>query len=47
MEEFVKNKSKERLLVEAKTLRRGMKLWESATLLIREDRDATTQRLKI
>lgn len=38
------NKNKKRLLVEAKTLRRYMKLGESAALLIREDRDARAQR---
>lgn len=46
MEEFVRNKNKERLLVEAKALRRYMKLGESAALLIREDRDARAQRAK-
>jgi hypothetical protein len=47
MEEFVRNKNKERLLVEAKALRRYMKSGESAALLIREDRDARAQGLKI
>ena len=46
MEEFVRNKNKERLLVEAKALRRDMKLGESAALLIREDRDVREQRAK-
>ncbi|GFO96591.1 uncharacterized protein ig2599ANME_0780 [groundwater metagenome] len=40
LEEFVKNKSKERLLSRAKGLRRDMRLCESAAGLIREDRDA-------
>ncbi|MFZ2412051.1 MAG: hypothetical protein WAW23_10805 [Candidatus Methanoperedens sp.] len=40
MEEFVRNLNKERLLVEAKVLRRDMKLGVSAALLVREDRDA-------
>lgn len=44
MEEFVRNKNKERLLVEAKALRRDMELGESAALLIREDRDARARR---
>ncbi len=43
MEEFVRNKNKERLLVEAKALRRYMILGESAALLIREDRDVRAQ----
>jgi hypothetical protein len=40
LEEFVKTKSKERLLAKAKELRRDMKSGESAAVLIREDRDA-------
>ncbi len=40
LEEFVKNKSKERLLARAKELRKDMKTGDSAALLIREDRDA-------
>lgn len=46
-EEFVRNKNKERLLVEAKALRRGIKLGESAALLIRDDRDARSKGLKM
>lgn len=46
MEEFVRNKNKERLLVEAKALRGYMKLGESAALVIRENRDARVQRAK-
>lgn len=40
VEELVKNKSKERLLAEARELRREMKAEVSAAELIREDRDA-------
>jgi uncharacterized UPF0146 family protein len=40
VEELVKNKSKERLLVEAKEIRKGMKVDVSAAELIRADRDA-------
>lgn len=40
MEDFVKNKNKERLLAEAKELRRHMKARTSAAGLIREDRNA-------
>ncbi|MGB7533387.1 MAG: hypothetical protein WA977_10510 [Halobacteriota archaeon] len=40
VEELVKNKSKERLLAEAKEIRKGMKMEVSAAELIREDRDA-------
>ncbi len=40
LEEFVKNKSKERLLTRAKGLRRDMRSCKSAAGLIREDRDA-------
>lgn len=39
VEEFVRKKSKERLLTEAKKLRKDMKVVSSADL-IREDRDA-------
>ena len=40
VEELVKNKSKERLLAEAKEIRKDMKAKVSAAELIREDRDA-------
>ena len=40
VEELVKNKSKERLLAEAKGIRKEMKVDVSAAELIREDRDA-------
>jgi len=40
VEELVKNKSKERLLAEAKKIRKDMKVEVSASELIREDRDA-------
>lgn len=40
VEELVKNKSKERLLAEAKDIRKDMKAEVSAAELIREDRDA-------
>ena len=40
VEELVKNKSKERLLAEAKEIRKAMKADVSAAELIREDRDA-------
>lgn len=40
LEEYVKNKRKERLLAKAKTLRKDMKIETSAAGLIREDRDA-------
>ncbi len=40
MEELVKNKSKERLLAEAKEIRKAMKADVSAAKLIRADRDA-------
>jgi hypothetical protein len=40
MEELVKNKSKERLLAEAKEIRKDMKADVSAAELIRADRDA-------
>jgi uncharacterized UPF0146 family protein len=40
VEELVRNKSKERLLAEAKEIRRDMKAEVSAAELIREDRDA-------
>lgn len=40
VEELVKNKSKERLLAEAKEIRKDMKADVSAAELIREDRDA-------
>jgi uncharacterized UPF0146 family protein len=39
VEELVKNKSKERLLAEAKEIRKDMKAEVSAAKLIREDRD--------
>lgn len=41
LEEFVKNKSKERLLAKAKTLRKEMRTGKSAGMLIREDRNAS------
>ncbi len=40
LEEFVQNKRKERLLAKAKALRKEMKVETSASVLIREDRDA-------
>ena len=40
LEEFVQNKRKERLLAKAKALRKEMKAETSASVLIREDRDA-------
>ncbi len=40
VEELVKNKSKERILAEAKEIRKDMKADVSAAELIREDRDA-------
>jgi uncharacterized UPF0146 family protein len=40
VEELVKNKSKERLLADAKEIRKDMKADVSAAELIREDRDA-------
>ena len=40
VEELVKNKSKERLLAEAKEIRKDMKAGVSAAELIREDRDS-------
>nr|QNO56440.1 hypothetical protein OHJJKADD_00012 [Methanosarcinales archaeon ANME-1 ERB7] len=40
VEELVKTKSKERLLAEAKEIRKDMKADVSAAELIREDRDA-------
>ncbi|NQE46835.1 hypothetical protein C5S31_12520 [ANME-1 cluster archaeon GoMg2] len=40
MEELIKNKSKERLLAEAKEIRKAMKADVSAAELIRADRDA-------
>ena len=40
VEELVKNKSKERLLAEAKEIRKEMKVDVSAAELIRADRDA-------
>lgn len=40
VEELVKNKRKERLLAEAKKIRKDMKTDVSASELIREDRDA-------
>jgi len=40
VEELVKNKSKERLLAEAKGIRKEMKVDVSAAELIRADRDA-------
>lgn len=40
LEEFVKKKHKERLLIKAKALRKQMKVEMSASGLIREDRDA-------
>lgn len=40
VEELVKNKCKERLLAEAKEIRKDMKADVSAAELIREDRDA-------
>ena len=40
VEELVKNKSKERLLADAKEIRKAMKADVSAAELIREDRDA-------
>ncbi len=40
VEELVKTKSKERLLAEAKEIRKAMKADVSAAELIREDRDA-------
>lgn len=46
-EEFVKNKSKERLLSRAKGLRQDMRLCESAARLIREDRDAVSENITI
>jgi hypothetical protein len=40
VEELVKNKSRERLLADAKEIRKAMKADVSAAELIREDRDA-------
>ncbi|OFV68329.1 MAG: hypothetical protein SCAL_000005 [Candidatus Syntrophoarchaeum caldarius] len=40
VEELVKNKRKERLLADAKKIRKDMKADVSASELIREDRDA-------
>jgi uncharacterized UPF0146 family protein len=40
VEELVKNKSKERILADAKEIRKDMKADVSAAELIREDRDA-------
>ncbi len=40
VEELVKTKSKERLLAEAKEIRKAMKADVSAAELVREDRDA-------
>jgi len=40
VEELVKTKSKERLLADAKEIRKAMKADVSAAELIREDRDA-------
>lgn len=40
LEEFIKNKGKERLISKAKELRKNMKVGVSAADLIREDRDA-------
>ena len=40
VEELVRNKSKERLLAEAKEIRESMKAGVGAAELIREDRDA-------
>jgi len=40
VEDFVRNKSKERLLAEAKEIRKEMRAVVSASKLIREDRDA-------
>ena len=40
VEELVKNKSKERLLAEAKEIRKDMKAGVSAAELIRKDRDS-------
>ena len=40
VEDLVKNKSKERLLAEAKEIRKAMKADVSAAELIRADRDA-------
>ncbi len=40
LEELVKNKSNERLLAEAKEIRKDMKAKVSADELIRDDRDA-------
>ena len=40
VEELVKDKSKEKLLAEAKEIRKDMKVDVSAAELIREDRDA-------
>lgn len=40
VEELVKNKSKERLLAEAKEMRKDMKVAVSAGELLRADRDA-------
>jgi len=40
VEELVRNKSKERLLAEAREIRKSMKAEVSAAELVREDRDA-------
>lgn len=40
VEELVRNKSKERLLAEAREMRKEMRAEVSASRLIREDRDA-------
>ena len=40
VEELVKNKSKERLLTDAKEMRKDMKVEVNASELIRDDRDA-------
>lgn len=40
VEDFVRNKSKERLLAEAKEIRKETRAVVSASKLIREDRDA-------
>ena len=40
VEEFVRNKRREKLLAEAKEIRKEMKISVSSAELIREDRDA-------
>ena len=40
VEEYVKNKTKEKFIAEAKKLRKNMKVGPSSAEIIREDRDA-------